>query len=61
MAFDKVKYDNEYAKEHYDRVVFYVPKGNRDKLKVLAKQEGMSANDLLKMAVFKAYGLDLSK
>ena len=59
VAFDKTAYDNEYVKQHYDKVSFTVPKGKRDALKALAKQEGLSVNDLLKMAVFKAYGVKL--
>lgn len=59
MAFDKASYDKEFIKQAYDKVAFYVPKGKRDELKALAKQEGVSVNDLLKTALFKAYGIKL--
>lgn len=28
-AFNKQKYDNEYAKQNYDRMIFNVPKGHK--------------------------------
>lgn len=61
MAFDSNSYKAEFAKQNYERVPFDVPKGKRDEIRILAKREGMSVNDLLKSALHKAYGLDLSK
>ena len=61
MAFDSNAYKAEFAKENYDRYLFSMPKGRKDDLKALAKQEGLSVNDLIKAAILKAYGLDLSK
>lgn len=61
MAFDKVAYDSEYIKEHYEKVSFTMPKGKRDELKALAKREGLSVNELLVKAVYATYGLNLSK
>lgn len=61
MAFDINAYKQEYNRINYERVPFDVPKGKRDELRALAKREGMSVNELLKTAVLKTYGLDLSK
>lgn len=61
MAFDSNAYKAEFNKQSYDKVTIYFPKGRKDELKVLAKQEGMSMGDLFKDAMFKTYGLDLSK
>lgn len=61
MAFDSNAYKQEFNKQNYERVPFDVPKGKRDEIKALAKQEGLSVNDLSKSALLIAYGLDLSK
>jgi len=61
VAFDKVSYDRAYIKEHYDQVSFTVPKGKRDELKALAKSNGQTITELIVDAVFKQYGLNLSK
>lgn len=61
MAFDSNAYKQEFNRQNYERVPFDVPKGKRDEIKALAKQEGLSVNDLLKSALLIAYGLDLSK
>ena len=61
MAFDSNAYKQEFSRLNYERVPFDVPKGKRDAIKALAKREGMSVNELLKSALLKAYGLDLSK
>lgn len=61
MAFDSNSYKQEFNKQNYERVPFDVPKGKRDELKALAKQEGVSVNELLKTAIYQVYGLDLSK
>ena len=29
MGFDKIKYDNDYAKNNYDRLIINVPKGQK--------------------------------
>lgn len=60
MAFDSNAYKAEFAKVNYDRVEFVVPKGNKDKLKALAKREGVSVGQLIIEAIKYRYGLDLS-
>lgn len=61
MAFDQNAYKQEFSRLNYDSVLFQFRKGNKDKLKALAKQEGLSVNELLKRAILNTYGLDLSK
>ena len=40
MAFDKVKYTNDYNRENYDRVNFTMPKGSKERLKKYATLMG---------------------
>lgn len=61
MAFDKASYDREFHKERYDRVEFTVLKGKRDELKALAKSEGVPVSELIALAIWKQYGLNLLK
>ncbi len=61
MAFDANSYKQEFNRRNYDTIMFQPPKGSKDKLKALAKQEGVSVNELLRRALLTAYGLDLSK
>lgn len=43
MGFDKVKYDNEYAKINYDRIPINVPKGQKELIKAYATLKGYSS------------------
>lgn len=61
MAFDSNAYKAEFNKLNYERVSFDVPKGKRDEIRVLAKREGVSINELIKTAMYRTYGIDLSK
>ncbi len=47
MAFDKIKYDNEFKKRTYDRVTVLVPKGTKDKLKEYCANKDISVNSLI--------------
>ena len=38
--FDKVKYNNDYNKDHYDRVNLLVPKGTKTRWKQAAQIQG---------------------
>lgn len=40
MKFNKVKYDNEYAKNNYDRIALNVAKGDKEKIKKHAIRKG---------------------
>lgn len=38
--FDKQKYDNDYAKQNYDRCIFNVPKGQKAVIEAHWKKKG---------------------
>ena len=49
--FDKFAYNNEYTKNHYDRIVVLVPKGRREILKQTAKSKGVTTNQYILDAI----------
>lgn len=52
--FDKKKknqYDANYARENYDRLGLYLPKGYKEKLKEAAEKEGISVTELIKTLI----------
>ena len=61
MAFDAKTYNNEHKKENYDLINFRVPKGKKTELKALAKEKGVSVNQLIIDAIAKVYGLYLGR
>lgn len=53
MAFDKVKYDNDYIKSNYDRLNIQVAKGQKAEIEMHWKAKGYKSlntyiNDLIK-------------
>lgn len=40
MAFEQIKYQNEYNKEKYDRCIFNVPKGQKKVIEAHWKKRG---------------------
>ncbi len=46
-----MEYIKRYNTEKYDQVIFRVPRGNKDKIKYAADQEGMSMNAYIMSAV----------
>ncbi len=61
MAFDKVKYDAEYAKANYDVIRATIPKGRGADVRKLASSRGISVSQLIVRALEECYKLDLSK
>ncbi len=61
MGFDSNAYKAEFRKQNYDQVGILIPKGRKDDLKALAKQEGLSISQVVVEAIRSRYGLDLSK
>lgn len=61
MAFDQIKYNNEYNKSNYDTIRALVPKGRGKEIKDFAKANGESVSTLIVRALESCYGLDLSK
>ena len=43
--FDQIKYINDWQKENLERIAFTVPKGQRAKIKELAKKKGFSSTN----------------
>ena len=61
MAFDKIKYDNDFTRQNYDVIRALVPKGKNKDIKALAKSRGVSVSQLIVEALENQYQLDLSK
>lgn len=61
MAFDKVKYDNEYTRQNYDRQEFLLPKGKKAVLKKVAMEHGKTVSELIIEALETCYHVDLSR
>lgn len=59
-GFDKQRYDNEYKKYNYDKILFEVPKGKRQILKDYAKKNGISVKEMIVTAIESTYGLNLT-
>ena len=47
----KVAANAKHTKDNYDFISFYVPKGQRDKLKAYAKSQNLSVNKLIQTAL----------
>lgn len=65
MAFkDKgkaIRYNNEFNKTAYDRINLTVPKGNKDKIKAHAEQNGESVNGFINRAIDETIEQDKTK
>lgn len=46
--FNEVEYKNEYSKKNYDRILFALPKGYRDKIKVRTNELEISMAEYIK-------------
>lgn len=57
--FNQNQYIQDFVKEKYDRVVLQIPKGSKDTLKALAKQNKCSVNALIINALEKQHGIIL--
>ena len=51
MAYEKIKYNNQYNKENYDKITILVPRGEKDEWKAFAKQNGISLTEMIRRAV----------
>lgn len=55
--FDPTKYKNEYQKEKYDRIIVNVPKGRKQVIDDIAKQQGYkSLNSFIVDAINEKIG-----
>ena len=48
---DRTAYKNRHIKEHYDRINFVIPKGEKDRIKKTCSEIGASVNEYLYMLV----------
>lgn len=48
-----LEYINKYTKENYDRITILRTKGDREKLKAIASQRGISTNELINSLIDK--------
>lgn len=53
IEFNQNKYIQEYNKKNYDRVNLILPKGEKEKLKAIAKEKGESLNSYIVAAITK--------
>ena len=49
--FNQIKYQNDYKRKNYDRMELLVPKGEKAKIKEIAKSLGKSVNEFVYSAV----------
>lgn len=50
-AMTRTAYKNQHIKEHYDRINFVIPKGEKDRIKKISSEMGASVNEYLYMLV----------
>lgn len=52
--FDKIKYNNDFISQNYDRINLTVPKGKKAVIQEYAKSKGESLNSFINKAIDKA-------
>ena len=50
---DRTTYKNQHIKEHYDRINLIVPKGQKENIRRIAEEMGMSVNEYICTLIFK--------
>ena len=58
MKYEKVTYNNNYNKEHYDEIKIRVPKGMKEKIKETAKYFDFSTNFYIQAMLIENLSLD---
>lgn len=58
--YDKQKYNSEYTKNNYDKIMVLLPKGRKAEIKRLATQKGITMTQVFVRAVEECYNVDLS-
>lgn len=51
MSFDRIKYNNDFNRQNYDKVTIQIPKGEKAEWKELAEKAGMSMTEMVRRAV----------
>lgn len=49
--FNPTKYKSDFTKEHYDRFLITLPKGEKDVIKAYATEHGLSLNAFVAAAI----------
>lgn len=49
--FDKVKYDNQYRAEHFERIDILFAKGTKEKIKTASEALGIGISEFVRQAV----------
>ena len=58
--FKQSQYITDFQKENYDEFKVRMPKGSKEKVKALAKENHLSVNALITQSIEKTYNIDLS-
>lgn len=59
MAFDQSTYKNEWNRQHKDVLAIRIPKGNKEKLNNIAKQQGMTVVGMIADSLKRCYSIDI--
>lgn len=59
MAFDQNKYNQDFNKKNYDRLVMDIPKGKKQELKEFAKTQDLSVSELIRRALWNTYKIQI--
>lgn len=51
MAFDSIRYKNDFNKENYDAITIRVPKGEKIVWQAAAKSKGLSLTEIIRRAM----------
>lgn len=52
------EYNTKYKKENYDKIEFLVPKGDKQRFKEIAEQNGMKVGEWIRTVVYKEINKD---
>ena len=58
--FKQSQYITDFQKENYDEFKVRMPKGSKEIIKALAKENHLSVNALITQSIEKTYNIDLS-
>lgn len=56
MGTAETRAKNKFNKKNYDRLAVFVPKGDRELIKAVAKSKGYSMNEFILKAVYRELG-----
>ena len=59
MAFDQNKYNQDFNKKNYDRLVMDIPKGKKQELKEFAATQDLSVSELIRRALWNTYKIQI--